>query len=73
MRADVGDLRSLAKLVRIIWPEHTPEELERLIRNYMDSDNSAVFSESANTDSMNFHLSIGFHEENRIICFKEML
>lgn len=142
MRADPGDLRSLAKLVKIIWPEHTPEELERIIRNYMNSDNSAVFSESVdgqivgaalcclrhdyvegcetspvgylegvsideeyrhkeiakklvseceqwakekgctefasdcelkNTDSMNFHLGIGFQEKNRIICFKKML
>ena len=142
MRADPGDSEALAKLVGIIWPEHTPEELERIIRNYMNSDSSAVFSESAdgqivgaalcclrnddvegcetspvgylegvsineeyrhkgiakrlvseceqwarekgcsefasdceltNTASLNFHLCIGFQEENRIICFKKML
>ncbi len=29
--------------------------------------------ELTNTASLNFHLSIGFQEENRIICFKKML
>lgn len=27
--------------------------------------------ELTNTDSLNFHLNIGFSEENRIICFKK--
>jgi aminoglycoside 6'-N-acetyltransferase I len=26
-----------------------------------------------NAASLNFHLSVGFREENRIICFKKML
>ena len=26
-----------------------------------------------NTDSLNFHLQIGFEEQNRIICFKKVL
>ncbi|MGI6264446.1 MAG: aminoglycoside 6'-N-acetyltransferase [Acutalibacteraceae bacterium] len=142
MRTKPEELPSLAKLVKIIWPEHTPAELERIIQNYIDSDNSAVFSEKAdgqivgaalcclrhdyvegcetspvgylegvsvkeeyrhkkiakklvleceqwarekgctefasdceltNTASMHFHLSIGFQEENRIICFKKLL
>ena len=29
--------------------------------------------ELTNTASLNFHLNIGFQEENRIICFKKML
>ena len=29
--------------------------------------------ELTNTESLNFHLAIGFQEENRIICFKKML
>lgn len=29
--------------------------------------------ELTNTDSLRFHLSIGFHEENRIICFRKPL
>ena len=29
--------------------------------------------ELTNTASLNFHLSIDFQEENRIICFKKML
>ena len=29
--------------------------------------------ELTNTESLNFHLSIGFQEENRIICFKKAL
>ena len=142
MRADPGETKRLAELVGIIWPEHTPKELERIVRDYMDSDESAVFSESSggqivgvalcalrhdyvegcetspvgylegvgvreafrlrgiagrlvsecgqwarekgctefasdcvltNTASLHFHLSIGFQEQNRIICFKNTL
>ncbi len=29
--------------------------------------------ELTNTDSLHFHLSIGFMEENRIICFRKMI
>ena len=29
--------------------------------------------ELTNTDSLRFHLSIGFHEANRIICFSKKL
>ena len=29
--------------------------------------------ELLNTDSLNFHLQIGFEEQNRIICFKKVL
>jgi aminoglycoside 6'-N-acetyltransferase I len=29
--------------------------------------------ELVNTESLHFHLGIGFHEENRIICFKKKL
>ncbi len=142
MRANTGEAGYLAELVRIIWPEHSPEELKRIIEDYIASENSAVFAEIVdgqyvgvalcglrhdyvegcesspvgylegvgvcaayrhrgiagklvseceqwarekgcsefasdceltNTASLNFHLSIGFHEENRIICFKKKL
>ena len=29
--------------------------------------------ELTNTTSLNFHLRLGFQEENRIICFKKMI
>ena len=142
MRAMQDEAGSLAELVRIIWPEHTLEELTEIITGYMGSKNSAVFAESVNgeyvgaalcslrydyvegcetspvgylegvsvreafrhqgiggklvseceqwarekgcvefasdceltnTTSLNFHLRLGFQEENRIICFKKML
>lgn len=142
MKANKTDARALARLVKIIWPEHTVEELERIIMEYIESDNSAVFAEKAdgnfagvalcclrhdyvegcgtspvgylegvsvneayrnrgiakrlveecerwakqkgcsefasdcelvNTASLRFHLSIGFQEENRLICFKKTL
>ena len=142
MRADTGEAGWLSALVKIIWPEHTLEELTRIIAGYMSSENSAVFAETVNgeyagvalcclrhdyvegcetspvgylegvsireeyrhqgiagklvseceqwarekgctefasdceltnTESLNFHLAIGFQEENRIICFKKML
>ena len=142
MRADPGGARQLSELVKNIWPEHSLEELTKIIISYMSSENSAVFAEIlngeyagvalcalrhdyvegcetspvgylegvsvqeeyrqqgiarklvseceqwarekgctefasdcelTNTASLNFHLGIGFQEENRIICFKKML
>ena len=142
MRASYKELERLAELVRMIWPDHSLEELKRIVKDYMDSDSSAVFSESVNGQavgaalcclrcdyvegcetspvgylegvsvderfrrrgiakklvseceqwarekgctefasdceltnaaSLDFHLGIGFQEENRIICFKKML
>ncbi|MBR3502651.1 MAG: GNAT family N-acetyltransferase [Clostridia bacterium] len=142
MRASHSESERLAALVRIVWPEHSPEELGRIVDGYMNSDNSAVFSESAdgqivgvalcclrhdyvegcetspvgylegvgvkeeyrhrgiarklvseceewakekgcsefasdceltNAASLKFHLSVGFQEENRIICFRKVL
>ena len=142
MRADSGKAGQLSALVKIIWPEHTLEELTGIIMRYMSSENSAVFAEIVNgeyvgaalcclrhdyvegcetspvgylegvsireeyrhrgiarklvseceqwarekgctefasdceltnTASLNFHLGIGFQEENRIICFKKIL
>ena len=48
MRADPEDAGQLSALVKIIWPEHTPEELTRIITGYMSSENSAVFAEIVN-------------------------
>ena len=142
MRAEESSAECLSELVRIIWPEHTLEELAGIIKHYISSEDSAVFAETANgqyvgvalcclrhdyvegcetspigylegvgvrsgyrhrgiagklvseceqwarekgcsefagdceltnTASLNFHLSIGFQEENRIICFRKML
>ena len=142
MRAAPYEAAHLAELVKIIWPEHTPDELSGIITDYMTSENSAVFAEIAdgqyvgvalcglrhdyvegcetspvgylegvsvreafrhqgiarklvseceqwarekgctefasdceltNTASLRFHLSIGFQEENRIICFRKVL
>ncbi len=142
MRADPREAGQLSALVKIIWPEHSLEELTGIIINYIKSENSAVFAEVingeyagvalcclrndyvegcetspvgylegvsiheeyrhqgiarklvseceqwarekgcsefasdcelTNTASLTFHLSIGFQEENRIICFKKML
>ena len=142
MKASPGEAEQLSALVRIIWPEHTLEELTKIIINYMSSENSAVFAEIVdgkyagvalcglrhdyvegcesspvgylegvsiqeeyrhqgiarklvseceqwarekgctefasdceltNTASLKFHLSIGFQEENRIICFRKTL
>lgn len=142
MRAEPGEARQLSPIVRIIWPDHTLEELAEIISGYIDSENSAVFAETVdgeyagvalcclrhdyvegcetspvgylegvsireeyrhrgiarklvaeceqwarekgcaefasdceltNTASLDFHLNIGFQEENRIICFKKKL
>ena len=142
MKATEKDAEELAGLVRIVWPEHTEEALTRIILEYMNSDESAVFAEKrnesyigvalcclrhdyvegcdtspvgylegvsvkenyrnhgvakrlveeceqwarekgcsefasdcelSNTSSLNFHLQIGFEEQNRIICLKKAL
>ena len=142
MRVGSGEAGQLSALVKIIWPEHTMEELTRIIVSYTSSENSVVFAETVNgeyagvalcclrhdyvegcetspvgylegicvreeyrhqgiagklvseceqwarekgctefasdceltnTTSLNFHLGIGFQEENRIICFKKVL
>ena len=142
MRATEKDAEMLADLVKIVWPEHTEEALTRILREYMSSDESAVFTEKrdeeyigaalcclrhdyvegcetspvgylecvsvkesyrnrgvakrlveeceqwagekgcrefasdcelSNTVSLNFHLQMGFQEQNRIICFKKDL
>ena len=142
MRAEAENAEYLSELVRIIWPEHTLEELTGIIKRYIASEDAAVFAETAdgqyvgvalcclrhdyvegcetspvgylegigiheafrfrgiarkllseceqwakekgcrefasdceltNMASLNFHLSVGFQEENRIICFKKTL
>ena len=142
MRAKDEHAERLSELVGIIWPEHTPEELTRIIKTYTASEDSAVFAETANgqfvgvalcclrhdyvegcetspvgylegvgvseayrhrgiagklvseceqwarekgcsefasdceltnTASLRFHLSVGFQEANRIICFRKTL
>ena len=142
MRAGPSEAEALAELVRIKWPDHSPEELTNIILDYMHSEDAAVFAETAdgqpvgvalcglrhdyvegcetspvgylegvcvreayrhqgiarklvsecqqwakdkgctefasdceltNTASLGFHLSIGFQEENRIICFRKNL
>ena len=142
MRTTKKDAEALAGLVKTVWSEHTEEALVRIIKEYMDSDESAVFAEKRdenfigvalcclrhdyvegcatspvgylegvsvkepyrnqgvarrlveeceqwarekgcrefasdcaldNTVSLNFHLQIGFQEQNRIICFKKVL
>lgn len=142
MKATVNDAKALVSLVKIVWPEHSDQALARIIADYINSEESAVFAEKqgpsfvgmalcclrhdyvegcdtspvgylegvsvkeecrnqgiaralvkecedwarekgcsefasdcelTNITSLNFHLSIGFHEENRLICFKKEL
>ncbi|MDO4460320.1 MAG: GNAT family N-acetyltransferase [Clostridia bacterium] len=140
MKAELKDIESLAPMVKKLWPEHELEDLERILREYAEAEESAVFCaksgeeylgvaltclrhdyvegcetspvgylegiyvdenhrysgiarnlvaecenwakekgctefasdcELTNTTSLKFHLSIGFKEENRIICFRK--
>lgn len=142
MRATPEDAAGLAELVKVIWPEHTLEDLASIIADYMGSEESAVFEEVVdgqhvgvalcslrhdyvagcetspvgylegisvheayqhrgiarrlvaeceqwarekgctefgsdcdldNTASLAFHLTVGFQEEGRIICFRKSL
>ena len=45
MRATEKDAEALAGLLKTVWPEHAKEALTRIILEYMDSDESAVFTE----------------------------
>ena len=94
MRARENIAEDLSAPVRIVWPEHSPEELTEIIKRYIASEDSAVFAEAVDgqyagvalcalrhdyvegceltsSASLRFHLSVGFREENRIICFKK--
>ena len=43
----VRELRSprLAELVKLLWPEHTLEALEKILLEYMNAEESAVFAQ----------------------------
>ncbi len=47
MRADKGEAARLSPLVKVIWPEHTLEELTGIIEGYMGKEDSAVFAQEA--------------------------
>ena len=48
MRTKLEDAGYLSELVKIIWPEHTLEELVEIIASYRNSDNSVVFAADEN-------------------------
>ena len=48
MRAEAEKAEYLSELVRIIWPEHSLEELTGIIKHYIASEDSAVFTETVN-------------------------
>ena len=43
MRADKGEAARLSPLVKVIWPEHTPEELLPELRTLLESGEGAAF------------------------------
>ena len=45
MRAGSKDAKALSALVKLVWSEHSPEALTRILKNYMASEESAVFTE----------------------------
>ena len=47
MRAGPKDAELLTPLVKLLWPEHSEEELTELIRDCVASASSAVFAEEA--------------------------
>ena len=48
MRAELVDAGYFSASVRILWPEHTLEELVEIIVRYINSENSAVLAEVEN-------------------------
>ena len=142
MKAAIEQIPQIAPMVKKLWPEHSVGALEKILREYICGEESAVFvnrmdgriagialcclrhdyvegcesspvgylegifvqeeqrrkgiaaalcreceswakemgcsefasdCELSNTDSLRFHLGIGFQEENRIICFKKQI
>ena len=47
MRASHRELERLAELAGTMWPGHSQEELEAIVGEYLDADDSAVFCERA--------------------------
>ena len=45
MRSTVEEAAALAPLVRKLWPEHSEENLSRILREYAASEDSAVFAQ----------------------------
>ena len=48
MIAKLEEAGYLSELVKVIWPEHTLDELAEIISSYMNSESSAVFAEIVN-------------------------
>ena len=86
-KAEIKDYPAAAALATRMW-EHDPEELiqewkeadaARLLsacENWAKEKGCREFAsdcELTNTDSQKFHLSLGFQEANRVICFTKKL
>lgn len=44
MRATKEEITVIAPMVKQLWPEHSVEDLERILRDYMDGEESAIFT-----------------------------
>lgn len=62
MKATEKDAEALAELVKIVWPENTEEALIRIILEYMNSDDSAVFLEKRDENSIGVALCCLRHD-----------
>ena len=60
MRAEAENAEYLSELVRIIWPEHALEELTSILKQYIASENSAVFAETENALRYTTHPRVVF-------------
>ena len=67
-KAEIKDYPAAAALAARMW-DHGPEELIQEWAKEKGCREFASDCELTNTDSLKFHLSLGFQEANRIICF----
>ena len=63
-RANIEDAGVLADLAIKMWTD-------QLQHDYVEGTEFASNCELGNEDSRKFHMSLGFEETNRIICFRK--
>ena len=87
MEATLKQIEGLSPLVKEIWPEHSLESLNRILKNYIECEESDVYvhfidkgcsefasdCEISNEASYKFHVLLGFNGKNKIVHFKKIL
>ena len=44
MKATINDINELSLMVKFLWPEHSIDNLKRILKEYVNGDESAIFT-----------------------------